>query len=147
MTRILLDTNILVYFYDHNSPAKQTRSRALIAHLIPQKIASISAQTLAEFTNVVLRKMNPPFSPSDALAEANHLATAFSVLNITSYIVLEAIRGVRDHQLSYYDSQIWACARLNQIPTVFSEDFQDGQVLEGVQFINPFTNKFKVEDL
>ncbi|MCG2740072.1 MAG: hypothetical protein L6300_07505 [Syntrophaceae bacterium] len=35
-----------------------------------------------------------------------------------------------------------AAARLNQIPIVFSEDFQDGQVLEGVRFANPFAGRF-----
>ena len=38
-----------------------------------------------------------------------------------------------------------AAARLNQIPIVFSEDFQDGQVLEGVRFANPFAGTFVVD--
>jgi tryptophan synthase beta chain len=41
------------------------------------------------------------------------------------------LRGARDHKLSYFDAQLWACAKLNQIPEIFSEDFQDGQILEG----------------
>jgi predicted nucleic acid-binding protein len=61
-------------------------------------------------------------------------------------IILEAVRGVRDHTLAYYDAQIWASARLNQIPVVFSEDFQDGLTLEGVRFINPFGDGFSIED-
>lgn len=52
-------------------------------------------------------------------------------------IVLEALRGVRDHHLPYFDAQIWACARLNQVPVVFSEDFNPG-FLEGMRFVNPF---------
>lgn len=51
---------------------------------------------------------------------------------------------MRDHQLAFYDAQIWAAARLNQIPAVFSEDFQDGRTLEGVQFVNPFSETFDV---
>ena len=34
-------------------------------------------------------------------------------------IVLEALRGVRDHQISYYDAQIWASARLNRFRNRF----------------------------
>jgi predicted nucleic acid-binding protein len=60
-------------------------------------------------------------------------------------IVLEAIRGVRDHKPSYYNAQIWAAARLNQIPIVFSEDFHHG-VLEGVRLVNPFSADFKIEE-
>jgi predicted nucleic acid-binding protein len=61
-------------------------------------------------------------------------------------IVLEAGRGARDHGLAYYDAQIWAAARLNQVTTVFSEDFSDGQTLEGVRFVNPFASGFRLED-
>jgi predicted nucleic acid-binding protein len=48
--------------------------------------------------------------------------------------------------MSYYDAQIWASARLNQIPTVFSEDFASGSTVEGVTFINPFDKDFKLTD-
>jgi predicted nucleic acid-binding protein len=59
--------------------------------------------------------------------------------------VLEAARGVRDHGLAYYDAQVWAAARLNKIPIIFSEDFQDGRILEGVRFANPFSQSFDLE--
>jgi predicted nucleic acid-binding protein len=58
---------------------------------------------------------------------------------------LEAARGVHDHRLAYYDSQMWASGRLNQIPVIFSEDLQAGQILEGVHFANPFTATFDLE--
>ena len=73
------------------------------------------------------------------------LARAFLVLDVTPLIVLEAARGVRDHMLAYYDAQIWATARLNQIPTIFSEDFNTGAILEGVRFVNPFSADFVLE--
>ena len=66
----------------------------------------------------------------------------FSTLPITPLIVLEAARGVRDHRLNYWDAQVWATARLNQIPLVLSEDFKDGFVLDGVRFVNPFARAF-----
>jgi predicted nucleic acid-binding protein len=145
MARTLLDTNVLVYFYDHNTPEKQSRARALLARLTALKSGFVSAQSLAEFANSTMRRLKPPLTPAEALVEASKLALALQVFDLTSEVVLEAVRGVRDHQLSYYDAQIWACARLNQIPVVFSEDFQDGQLLEGVRFINPFTDQFEVE--
>jgi predicted nucleic acid-binding protein len=48
--------------------------------------------------------------------------------------------------LAYLDAQIWASAQLNQIPVIFSEDFQDGQILEGVRFVNPFKKGFDVAE-
>ena len=67
------------------------------------------------------------------------------VYDLTSMIVFEAGRGVRDHQFSYYDAQIWATARLNQVPIIFSEDFGVGSTIEGVRFINPFSPDFVIE--
>ena len=32
-------------------------------------------------------------------------------------------------------------ARLEPIPVVFGEDFQDGRILKGVRFAHPFTGK------
>lgn len=142
MLRILLDTNVLVYFYDHNSPKKQEQSRRIVGQLAALKNGCISAQNLSEFVSATMRKLKPPLTPAEALDEASLLAASLQVFDLTSLVVLEAARGVRDHQLSYYDAQIWASARLNQIQVVFSEDFQDGQTLEGVQFVNPFAESF-----
>ena len=62
---------------------------------------------------------------------------AFPVPPLTGPAVLEALRGVRDHGLSYYDAQIWAIARLGQVGVVLSEDFDPGAALKGVKFVNP----------
>jgi predicted nucleic acid-binding protein len=57
-------------------------------------------------------------------------------------IVLEATRGVESYQFSYWDAQIWATARLNQITTVYSEDFNSGATIEGIHFVNPLNDNF-----
>ena len=67
---------------------------------------------------------------------------AFPVLPLTGPVVLEALRRVRDHGLSYYDAQIWAIARLGQVGVVLSEDFNPGAVIEGVRFADPLDPAF-----
>jgi predicted nucleic acid-binding protein len=146
MPPILVDTNVLVYFYDQNSPEKQARASLVLHKLREAGLGRLSAQTLAEFINAALRKLDPPLTAAQAMEQASLFSGSWSVLDLTPQIVLEAARGVRDYSLSYYDSQIWACARLNQIPVVFSEDFQDGQILEGVRFVNPFSGTFDEAD-
>jgi hypothetical protein len=54
--------------------------------------------------------------------------------------------GVCDHTLAYYDAQVWAVAKLPQIPAIFSEDFNSGASLEGVRFVNPFAPAFRLDD-
>ena len=144
MTDILLDTNVLIYYHDAQSPEKQSQARLILQQLIENKSACVSAQNLAEFVSVALRKLKPPFTPTEALAEISLLSSTLRVIDLNRNVVLEAARGVRDYQLSYYDAQIWAAARLNQIPVIFSEDFPDGQMIETVRFANPFGLNFNI---
>src|ERR671911_2230958 len=74
--------------------------------------------------------------------EVERLMLAFPLLPLTGPVVLEALRGVGEHMLSYYDAQIWAVARLGQVAVVLSEDFNPGAVLDGVSFTNPLDPEF-----
>jgi len=63
------------------------------------------------------------------------------MVELTSLVVLEAVRGARDHHLSYWDSLVWATAKMNQVPAVLSDVFSHNSVIEGVRFTNPFKRK------
>jgi predicted nucleic acid-binding protein len=145
MAPILIDTNLLIYLYDQNEPAKQGQARDVLDQLELSRSGRLSVQCLAEFFSIVTRKLSPPLTAEQALRQVSLLARLWPVYDLTPMIVLEAGRGVRDHALSYYDAQIWASARLNQVPVVFSEDFADGTTLEGVRFVNPFSSAFSLE--
>jgi predicted nucleic acid-binding protein len=60
--------------------------------------------------------------------------------------VLEAMRGVIRYQMAFHDAQLWAMAKLNQIPILFSEDFDSGSSYDGVQCVNPFASDFDIDD-
>ncbi len=134
----VVDTNILVYAHDRRHPAKQRRARDLLAELARVGTAAIPAQALAEFSSVMLRRLRPPAQPADLIHEIEFLAMTFTVLPLTAQVVLEALRGVRDHRFSFYDAQIWGAARLAQAAVLLSEDFAHGEIRDGVSFIDPF---------
>jgi predicted nucleic acid-binding protein len=142
--RYLIDTNVLVYPHDHDEAAKGARAADVLRRVRAARTAALPAQALAEFASVTLKKMKPPLSPAAALARIDGYERAFPVLPLTAAIVLEAVRGVRDHQLAYYDAQLWAAAKLAQIPVILSEDFNSGSRIEGVSFVNPFDAVFDV---
>jgi predicted nucleic acid-binding protein len=71
----------------------------------------------------------------------------WDVVELTTQIVLEAVRGVRKYGFSYWDAQIWAAARLNQIPIVLTEESPNRALVEGVRFLNPFDPKFDLRDI
>jgi predicted nucleic acid-binding protein len=143
MPSFLLDTNLLVYPFDPRDPVQMEKARTVLQSIEDTGLGCLSVQCLAEFFRVVTVKLRLP--PADIYPVIERWASAFQTFAITPQIVLEAARGVRDYGLSYYDAQIWAAARLNQVPVVFSEDFQDGQMLEGVRFVNPFSADFQLE--
>ena len=138
----LFDTNLLVYAVDANEPDKQREAIILLRRLGGSGASVLSSQSLAEFANATLRRLKPPLPPDQVYRLVEQYERTFRVLPLTPAIVLEAVRGVRDHQFAYYDAQIWAAARLNQIPYVLSEDFNSGATLDGVTFLNPFAPEF-----
>lgn len=150
MAIALIDTNVLVYSVDRGETIKQTRAIELLDWLQPTNSAYLSTQCLAEFFVVTTRRIRnrqPLLTYDQAMRQLDHLGGAFIVYDVTLPVIREAVRGVLEHQLSFYDAQIWAAARMNQIPMILSEDFQDQQVLEGVKFVNPFTENFKASYL
>ncbi|MBV8546261.1 MAG: PIN domain-containing protein [Acidobacteria bacterium] len=142
MDQVLIDTNILIYAHQPSETLKYERALRTVESLGANGVGCISAQILAEFLSATMRGRHPILPVHDALHQATVLANVFRVLDLTALIVLEAARGVREHQLSYFDAQIWATARLNQVPVIFTEDFIDGRRVEGVQFLNPLVATF-----
>lgn len=144
MPPVLIDTNVLLYLYDHSQTTKQDRARNVLDQLDLSGNGRLSVQCLAEFFSVATRKLSPKLTPDEALHQVSLMVRLWPVYDLTPMIVLEAGRGVRDHQLSCDDAQIWATARLNQVPTIFREDLNEGSVLEGVRFVNPFLPGFAI---
>ena len=142
MPLILLDTNIIVYACDPGEPIKRQQAGVALRQLEQAGNGRLSVQALSEFVSAATRRLRPPLTPAEATQQVERLILSFRVFDLTPMVVLEALRGVRDHSLSYYDAQVWAVARLNQVPVIFSEDFNSGSVLEGVRFINPFAPDF-----
>jgi predicted nucleic acid-binding protein len=145
MTAILLDTNVLVYSFDRAEPEKCAQAMKVILELQSASLGCLSVQCVSEFVNATTRRKVPILTLEEASVHVDDFLAAFPVFPLTPTIILEALRGAREHSISYYDAQIWACAHLNQIPVIFSEDFSDGRVIEGVRFVNPFSETFELE--
>jgi len=145
MAPVLIDTNVLIYVFDHGDQSRQDQAIRVLQHLQTTGNGRLSAQSLAEFCAVTTRKLKPLLTRAEVVTQVERFVRAFPVIDLTPLVVIEAARGARDHSLAYYDAQIWAAARLNQIPVVFSEDFSSGSTLEGVKFVNPFASDFVLE--
>lgn len=147
MTLALIDTNILVYAHDPSDPEKQDAAIAVIDRTVELESGCLSVQCLAELFCVLTRGADPLMTSRQAEAQLARLARAMPVFPLTPMIVREAARGVCDHRFSYWDAQIWASARLNQVPIILTEDHGPRREIEGVEFIDPFHPGFDVDIL
>jgi predicted nucleic acid-binding protein len=147
MACVLVDTNVLVYAHD---PAGQSKHHQAIATLeAVRRIGAgrLSVQCLSEFFWTVTRGRRPLLSGRDAAAQVGRLTAGWITFDLTAPIVMEAVRGVQQYRLAFWDARLWATARLNQVPLILSEDFIDGRRVEGVRFANPFAPHFDLDRL
>lgn len=137
-----LDTNVLVYAYDTTDAVKRACAIDGLERLGRSHLGALSVQVLGEFFFTVTRKIPQPLTLEDAERSVTHYVRSWTIYDLTEQTVLEAMRAVRQYQLSYWDGLIWATAKLNRVPNILSEDFQDGILLEGVRVWNPFSDDF-----
>jgi predicted nucleic acid-binding protein len=143
--KILVDTNVLLYAYDQGEPVKQSQAAAVLDRLASMRLGVLTPQVLAEFFGNATRKLPRPLTLEQAYERIQNYLLSWEILDLSGSIILEAVRGVRTYQMAYWDAQIWASARLHQIPLIFTEDFNVGAVIEGVRFVNPFEEGFNLD--
>ena len=137
--RLSLDSNILVYAADRDaSENRHEISVALVARAATSDCV-LTLQSLTEFFSVTTRKRL--LRPEDAGAFVSDWLSVFQVAPNAADDLVDAMRVRAGFRISFWDAMLWATARRAGCSAILSEDFQDGQVLQGVRFINPFLRK------
>jgi predicted nucleic acid-binding protein len=126
------DTNILVYAIAENDP------RAVRAEALLEAGGVVSVQVLNEFVSVARRKMRMPWKDvSEALDVIRVLCP--SPVPVTIAIHESALQIAENRGYEIYDALVLAAAVQAGCTALYSEDFQDGQVIDGKLTIrNPF---------
>lgn len=131
-----LDTNVIVYAYDDNSPEKQKVARQLLRSGIAGKVV-ISSQVLAEFAATMLHKVSPPATTQAVMLGLDALAPIRLIL-ADAELVRRAVEARVSYGLHFYDGMIVAAAERAGCERILSEDFNAGQKYFGVTVANPF---------
>ena len=142
MGAFLVDSNVLVYAYDQSEGRKRQRAIEVLEAVATGQAGFLSTQILGEFFVTATRKIPSPLSLREASTVVTRYIESWSVIHLTAALVLEALRGVEQHQLHYYDALVWAAAKLHQVQEILTEDGQHGRLIEGVRYLNPFDDKF-----
>jgi predicted nucleic acid-binding protein len=130
-SKVFIDTNILLYFLSADN------DKADRAEMIVQAGGLISVQVLNEMANVARRKL------AMSWLEINEvLALIRSLCPIVPLTVETHDRGrlvAERYGLSVYDAMIVAAALLGGCATLYSEDMQDGLLIDHqLHIVNPF---------
>lgn len=131
VARRFFDTNVLLYLLSADAAKADRVEEALVAG------GTISVQVLNEFTSVALRKLGMKVSQvREALEPITEIC---EVMPLTTQIHQRGLQVAERYRLSFYDALIVAAALESGSTTLYSEDLQDGQVIDRVLAVkNPF---------
>ena len=137
----LVDTNVLVYRFDAEAPAKQRAATNLLRAGISSWNLRIPHQALIEFVSVTTRpnrRGKMLLTGAEARDETEKLLNEFEVLYPDEGVLRQALWGMAAYQLSWYDAHLWAYAQHYQLDEILSEDFQPNRLYGTVRITNPF---------
>jgi predicted nucleic acid-binding protein len=135
--RIFVDTNVFVYLFDADEPAKQQRAREVVSELMRSGALVLSSQVLSELYVTVTRKLAYPLEPTSALQALADLGV-FPVVAIDAALVRRAAARSVAEQVAYWDALILEAAVEAGAATVYSEELQHGRGYQGVTVQDPF---------
>lgn len=133
--KVFIDTNILIYLQSGMNPAKMKASRLLFEKASSDQLIVLSTQVLQEFYVAMTRKLNhDPITVKNLLI----LFDDFEIITIHKPIIFDAIDISVLHQLSFWDSLIISSASISHCKVIYTEDLNHGQLIRGVEIVNPF---------
>jgi predicted nucleic acid-binding protein len=134
MTRVALDSNILIYAELEPESEKGARSADLILRAARDGV--IPAQVLGEYLRFVQRRAPAAFEA--AIRQASIYRAAFLTPPTTDAIVTTASELARAHRMQLWDCVVCAASVDAGAKVLMTEDMQDGRTIDGLRLVNPF---------
>ena len=133
--RSFLDTNVLVYTDDHDSPGKQARALEIVRTGRLERTGVVSTQVLQEYFVAATRKAQVP--PPIARRKVE-LFARLHLVQVELRDILAAIDLHRLHGLSFWDALVVRSAQQAGCTLLLTEDLEHGRSFDGLQVSNPF---------
>ncbi|MGA0333535.1 MAG: PIN domain-containing protein [Kiritimatiellia bacterium] len=132
-----LDTNVLLYAYDLDAPAKRAVALKVVEEgWIRPGSAAVSVQVLQEF-HVNLTRKGLSREEASKVAESY---LAWPVVENTAVLFRNGCEVQARWQLSLWDAMILAAAQAAGAKELWSEDLNPGQKYGSVRVVNPFVD-------
>lgn len=135
MSKVFIDTNILVYSCDEYAREKREHCRNLLRSLKNGDVGVISTQVLQEFYVISLKKLG--IDPIYAKA-IMHSFRNYEVVTVDPDLIEEAVDCSLLNRISFWDALIVVSAEKAHCERLLTEDLSHGQIIRGVRVENPF---------
>lgn len=140
--KIFIDTNILVYLVNEDSPFKEKVEKKL-EEIVKQyrNEIYISRQVLREYAVVVTnpRIIEKPLSPEEVLCDLERWKSVFQVLDETEETTLALMELIRVYKIKgkrIYDANIVATMIVHSIKELFTLNVDDFKNFKEIQLIS-----------
>ena len=134
MTRVAIDTNVLVYAEIEPQTQKGSAARNVI--LKASRDGVLPMQVLGEFLRVVQRLDAALLD--QARAQIESYLKFFTAPLTTADTLYDAVDLARAHGLQSWDAVIVAASAAAGAKVLLSDDMQDGRAIGGIRILNPF---------
>lgn len=128
-----VDTNIIVYCYTNDEPVKQQKALTVSSGTE----TFVSTQVLTELSNTLKKKFKLDWAEIELVI--SEIGTGFNVYVNKPTTIERACQIANVYHYSFYDSLIITAALACNCSILYSEDMQNGQVIENsLTIVNPF---------
>jgi predicted nucleic acid-binding protein len=133
---VFVDTNIFVYAYTDDNADKHNASYVLLYEKLNHADITVSAQVLSEFYSGMRKNKKTHTEITAAMYE---IIGSVNVVGLSLPTIESCLFLKEKYRYSWWDSLILASALEAGCTAVYSEDMQDGQLIEDRLTIkNPF---------
>ena len=136
--KYFLDTNIIIYSFDHANPEKQQKANQLIKTALMDNKGCISYQVIQEFLNVATKKFAIPLSAPDCQRYLGSVLQPLCQIFAGINLYHKALDVMQKWHYSFYDSLILAAALQADCKVCYSEDLHYKQSIDSLTILNPF---------
>lgn len=133
-----LDTNVFVYQLEGRDGRKAEIAQDLIRRGIESGKACISFQVVQECLNTALRKVLVPLGGHEMRRYLDSVLAPLLRVQPSLRLYHASLDIQSRYRFAYYDALIVAAALDAGCATLYSEDLQDGQRIEGLTVVDPF---------
>jgi predicted nucleic acid-binding protein len=134
VTKIFLDTNILVYANDRRDREKQETATKVLTACIRERRGVISTQVLQEYASVAIYKLH---QDTETVIRRILQFESMEVVQLTPALIRRALELHARYGVHDWDASILAAAEAARCDRLWSEDFKPGVVLGTMRVENP----------